>query len=249
MNEYIEENNHVEEGVSLQDLFKMVWANKVLIVFVTAWVVVIGILYTFIAVTPKYTANASVMIQVSVGEEVQSEQQALYIADRLRGTYQQFIVSNSVLSSVVDDIPELENVSVGAIRNSISITSPEDALILYISVENESPQLAQEMVNQLIENSIDIANDTDNDGENAFIYLQNRLILLDEASMPMSPSSPNKVLNIVISVILGGIVALGVVFAKEFFNNKFKSSDEVEKYLKIKVLASVPGTVKERKVK
>ena len=100
----------------------------------------------------------------------------------------------------------------------------------------------------MIENSIALANDEENDGENAFIYLEDRLILLDEASLPSAPSSPNKVLNVVISVILGGIVALGVVFAKEFFNNKFKTSDELEKYLNVKVLASVPGTVKERKV-
>jgi capsular polysaccharide biosynthesis protein len=248
MSEYIEDLNQEEEGISLQDLFKVIWNNKILIVFVTAWVVVIGILYTFIAVTPKYTAHASVMIQVSVGEEVQSEQQALYVADRLRGTYQQFIVSNSVLSSVVEDLPELEGTSLSSIKNSISISSPDDALIIYISVQNESPLIAQEIVNQLIENSIALANDEENDGENAFIYLEDRLILLDEASLPSSPSSPNKMLNVVISIILGGIVALGVVFAKEFFNNKFKTSDELEKYLNVKVLASVPGTVKQRKV-
>jgi capsular polysaccharide biosynthesis protein len=248
MSEYIEDLNQEEEGISLQDLFKVIWNNKILIVFVTAWVVVIGVLYTFIAVTPKYTAHASVMIQVSVGEEVQSEQQALYVADRLRGTYQQFIVSNSVLSSVVEDLPELEGTSLSSIKNSISISSPDDALIIYISVQNESPLIAQEIVNQLIENSIALANDEENDGENAFIYLEDRLILLDEASLPSAPSSPNKMLNVVISIILGGIVALGVVFAKEFFNNKFKTSDELEKYLNVKVLASVPGTVKERKV-
>lgn len=248
MNEYIEDISKEEEGISLQELFKIVWNNKILIVFVTAWVVVLGVLYTFVVVTPKYTANASVMIQVSVGEEVQSEQQALYIADRLRGTYQQFIVSSSVLSSVKEDIPELSGTSIGAIKNSISISSPDDALIIYIRVENESPELAQEIVNQLIENSIAIANDTENDGANAFIYLQNRLILLDAASLPTAPSSPNKMLNVVISVILGGIVALGVVFVKEFFNNKFKTADELERYLNVKVLASVPGTVKERRV-
>lgn len=248
MSEYIEDMNKEEEGISLQDLFKVIWSNKVLIIFVTAWVVVLGVLYSFVMVTPKYTANASVMIQVSVGEEVQSEQQALYVADRLRGTYQQFIISNSVLTSVVEDIPELEGASLGALKNSISITSSDDALIIYIKVENESPLLAQEIVNQLIDNSIAIANDEENGGANPFIFLEDRLILLDAASLPTMPSSPNKMLNIVISVILGGIVALGVVFAKEFFNNKFKSADELEKYLGVKVLATVPGTVKERKV-
>jgi capsular polysaccharide biosynthesis protein len=51
-----------------------------------------------------------------------------------------------------------------------------------------------------------------------------------------------------ISVILGGIVAVGIVFIKEFFNNKFKTVEEVEKTLNMKVISAVPGTVKERKL-
>jgi len=71
---------------------------------------------------------------------------------------------------------------------------------------------------------------------------------LDEAKLPTSPSSPNKTLNVIISGLLGGILALGVVFVKEFFNNKYKTVDELERHLNIKVLAAVPGTIKERKL-
>nr|HPJ24447.1 GNVR domain-containing protein [Bacillota bacterium] len=112
-----------------------------------------------------------------------------------------------------------------------------------ISVENASPALAQEIANTLVTNSIAIADDE----ENGFKLLQSKLKMLDVAELPTSPSSPNKMLNIVISVLLGGIVALGLVFVKELFNNKFQSATEMEKYLGIKVIAAVPGTMKERK--
>ena len=123
------------------------------------------------------------------------------------------------------------------------MSTTTSVLIINISVENASPALAQEIANTLVTNSIAIADDE----ENGFKLLQSKLKMLDVAELPTSPSSPNKMLNIVISVLLGGIVALGLVFVKELFNNKFQSATEMEKYLGIKVIAAVPGTMKERK--
>jgi len=246
MNEFVENQVPEEEGISLKELFNIIWNNIALIVIITFWVIVLGVVYTYVVVTPAYTANASVMIQVDVGENVGSEQSALYIANSLKGTTEEFMLTDRVLNSVIDDL-DLENISIGSLKNSISISTSQDALIIYLEVENESPELASSIANQLIQNTQEIADGT-YDASFESEYLKNRLIPLDFATEPVNPSSPNKVLNIAISVILGGILALGVVFIKEVFNNKFKSSEELEKHLKIKVLASVPGTVKERKV-
>lgn len=245
MNEQEKVMMEQEEGISLKDLFKIVWNNIALIIIIGFWVVVLGIVYSFVLVTPKYTAQASLMIQVDVDEDVSSEQSALYIANSLKGTSEEFMLSNKVLLSVIDDLDL--NLSTSALKNSISISSSDDALIMYVSVENESPELAQEIVNELIVNAREMA-DGIYDPSFESTYLKERLMPFDYAMTPNSPSSPNKVLNIAISVILGGIIALGVVFIKESFNTRFKSPEELEKHLKVKVLAIVPGTVKERKV-
>lgn len=233
-----------EEGISLQDLFRIIWENTALILIITMWVTVIGIVYTFAIVTPKYTADTSLIVQVDVEATGTNEQSAIVIANNLIGTYKEFIVSNKVLETVREDIPELANASLSSLKNSISVSTTSNILIIHIKVENESPELAQEIANQIVENSIEIANDD----QNPYILLQDKLIVLDVAKLPENPSSPNKMLNIAISIILGGIIALGVVFLKEFFNNKYKSIEEVEKHLNVKVIAAVPGTIKERKL-
>ncbi|PKK94838.1 MAG: hypothetical protein CVV60_04410 [Tenericutes bacterium HGW-Tenericutes-5] len=245
MNEYNDINVLEEqEGISLQELFRIVWNNIALILIITMWVLVIGIVYTFSIVQPKYTANSSLMVQVDVESSGTNEQSAIVIANNLMGTYKEFIVSNRVLESVKEDIPELSNTSLSSLKNSISISITSQILIIYISVVNSSPELAQEIANTLVENSIEIANDP----ESPYVLLQNKLKVLDVAKLPTSPSSPNKTLNVIISGLLGGILALGVVFVKEFFNNKYKTVDELERHLNIKVLAAVPGTIKERKL-
>ncbi|MDD3712573.1 MAG: Wzz/FepE/Etk N-terminal domain-containing protein [Candidatus Izemoplasmatales bacterium] len=245
MNEFNNTNTLEEsEGISLQELFKIVWNNIALILIVTMWVVVLGVVYTFSIVKPKYTANTSLIVQVNIEEAGTSEQSAIVIANNLIGTFKEFIISNTVVQSVKDEIPELADVSIASIKNSISITTTTQVLIFHISVVNESPELAQKIANTLVENAIEIANDE----TDPYVFLQNKLKIHDEALLPAVPSSPNKTLNIIISGLLGGILALGVVFMKEFFTNKYKNVDELERHLNLRVMAAVPGTIKERKL-
>jgi len=245
MNELNQQQIVEEEGMTLQELFKIVWLNKTLIILVTLWVMVVGIVYTYVVVTPKYTAETSLIVDVDYESTGSSEQSAVAIAQNLIATYKEFVVSNLVLESVIEDVVGLPaEYSLSNLKNSISISTQSSVLIIYISVENESPELASEIANTLVANSISIANSE----EDGYILLQDKLKLLDIAVTPVNPSSPNTILNIVISILLGGILALAFVFVKELFNNKFQSSSEMEKYLGIKVIAAVPGTMRERKL-
>jgi len=235
----------VEEGITLSELIQIVWKNITLVVLVTLWVTVLGVIYTYVVVDPTYTADTSIMVQVDITSGSTSEQSAIVIAQNLIATYKEFVVSNRVLQSVVDDIEALPaNTNLKTLKSNITVSSSTSVLIIYIKVVNTDPALAKEIADKLVENSIEIAND-ENSG---YPLLRNKLRLLDEARLPVSPSAPNKLLNIVISFLLGGILSFGILFVKELFNNKFQTTADMEKYLGINVIAAVPGTIKERKL-
>ncbi|MBI9008851.1 MAG: hypothetical protein JEZ05_02360 [Tenericutes bacterium] len=245
MNELDQQQFVEEEGMTLQELFKIVWLNRVLIIFITMWIAVIGTVYTYVLITPTYTAETSIIVQVDFDSTGTSEQSAISIAQNLMATYKAFVKSNLVLESVLEDVDGLpEGQTLTGLANSISITTQTSVLIIYISVDSESPELAAEIANTLVNNSIAIANDD----EVGYVLLQDKLKVLDIAEVPTVPSAPNKMLNIVISVLLGGIVSLAIVFVKELFNNKYQSASEMEKHLGVKVIAAVPGTMRERKL-
>lgn len=245
MNELNQQQFIEEEGISLQELFQILWLNRMLIFLVTLWVMVLGVIYTYVVVTPKYTAETSLIVQVDVTATNINEASAISVAQNLIGTYKEFVLSNLILESVVEDVEALpEDYSLNALKNSISINTTSGVLIIRIAVENESPELAAEIADTLVANSIAIANDEDN----AYVLLQNKLKVLDVSDIPTAPSSPNTILNIAISIILGGILSVGFIFVKELFNNKFQKPADMEKYLGIKVIAAVPGTMKERKL-
>jgi len=64
--------------------------------------------------------------------------------------------------------------------------------------------------------------------------------LLDKAVPPKLPYKPNKPLNLLIGLLLGGIAGVCVAFGFEFVDNTFKSPEDVEDYLGLPFLGVIP---------
>ncbi|MFA5697218.1 MAG: Wzz/FepE/Etk N-terminal domain-containing protein [Candidatus Izemoplasmatales bacterium] len=243
MDELKQQEVMTEEGITFSELLKIVWSNITLVFLVTLWVTIFGVIYTFVIVNPEYTATTSVIIQIDADTEGAdlSDSQVVTLAQQLIVTYKEFVVSDLVLDSILVDIPTLD-MSYAELRDTITLSSTTSSVIVTVEVVNESPEMAALIADKLVKNSIEIAAD--------YIFLKDRVKQMLEPEAPSidNPSAPNKVLNIIIRFLIGIVLALGIVFIKELFNNKFKSTTEMEKYLNINVIAAVPGTIKERKL-
>ncbi len=64
--------------------------------------------------------------------------------------------------------------------------------------------------------------------------------ILDPAHSSINPVKPNTLLNIALSIFLGGVGSMVVAFALQFFGRTFETPEDVEKYFDLKVLASIP---------
>jgi len=70
--------------------------------------------------------------------------------------------------------------------------------------------------------------------------------ILDPAVPPQSPIRPNKVMNIVLGCVAGLIAGIGMASLFEYFDHSFKSVDDVERFLTLPVLGSIPRGVETR---
>jgi capsular exopolysaccharide synthesis family protein len=68
----------------------------------------------------------------------------------------------------------------------------------------------------------------------------NNVSLVERASPPLSPVRPEKRKIALASLILGVMLGVGLVFARDFLQNTIKGPDEVERYLHVDLLAAVP---------
>ncbi len=64
--------------------------------------------------------------------------------------------------------------------------------------------------------------------------------ILSQALPPRSPSSPRKLLNLIIGLVLGGAIGLGAALVAELFDTKIGSTEDVETRLGANPLGSVP---------
>jgi capsular polysaccharide biosynthesis protein len=222
----------VQEGITLRELYFMIVYNWYYIVGAVILAVTLGVVYTWVIANPQYEATTSVIVQIDTSGGTTTDYNAVLTLQRLIKTYQEFIKSDRVLDSVIEEL-DLD-MTPSQIKENLSIISVTDSLVLQIKYTDDTPIDSAIIVNMIAEKLIDAV-----DGGN-YPQLKDKLAILDIAKVPLSPSSPNKPLNVVISVLIGGVLGVGFVFIKEMLDNTFKSKKELESVLKLPVIGSIP---------
>lgn len=225
-------NQEVNEGITLKELYFMMVHNWYYIVGAVILALTVGVLYTWVIANPKYEATTSVIVQIDTSGGQTTDYNAVLTLQRLIKTYQEFIKSDLVLDAVIAELSLEESTS--QLRSNIAIVAVTDSLVLQVKYTAENPDDAAVIVNLIAQKLIEAV-----DGGN-YPQLKDKLAVLDVAKVPLRPSSPNKPLNVVISVLAGGILGVGIVFIKEMFDNTFKSKKELESILRFPVIGSIP---------
>src|SRR5262249_60399447 len=71
--------------------------------------------------------------------------------------------------------------------------------------------------------------------------------IIERSEVPRRPSRPSVPLNLPLGLAAGLVFAVGSVFVCEFFDNSVKSSDDVEGFLELPTLATIPNFALVRK--
>jgi len=65
--------------------------------------------------------------------------------------------------------------------------------------------------------------------------------VIERPEVPQGPSKPRVAVNLVLGLLAGLLAAIGAVFFCDYFDNSVKSSEEVEGFLQLPTLATVPN--------
>ena len=223
------EKNH-EEGAAEIDLFQLLLALRkkivVLLVAVIAGGLIAGI-YTHFFITPVYSSTS--MMLVLGNESSDSSLTDLQIGSQLTQDYSMLITSRTVLQEVIDNLGLDMNYK--TLEGNISINNPEDTRVLEITVTNPDPEMAKKIVDELSEVSSE------------FIGEQMEVVppkIVEEGEVPGSQTSPNMRRNVMMGALVGFALAAGVIILMTLMDDTLKTEDDIERYLGIPNLATVP---------
>lgn len=178
-------------------------------------------------ITPIYSSTAHMLVLTK--ETTLSSLADLQMGTQLTKDYSELIQSPPVLEETITDLKL--DLTYKELKERITIENPEDTRILEITVEDADPEMAQKIVNKLSEVSASYISE---------VMEVSPPTIFAQGEVAEEQTSPNVTKNTVIGGIVGILLAIVIVVISAVTNDAIQTEDDVEKYLNLSVLASIP---------
>lgn len=188
-----------------------------------------GIISIYI-LSPVYESKALMIVGRTPNSDTDKVQyNDIMMYQNLVKTYAEVAKSEKVAKDTIEKAGF--NMKTSELKNKLTVTPKPGTQILEITVQSDSAEKAYKLTDTLSKVFV----------EQVSGYMNtNDIKIMDEAQLSAKPVKPRKTLNIVIAAILGFMASLGIAFLMEYLDNTIKTESDVERYLGLTVLATVP---------
>lgn len=219
------ENDEVE--IDLMELFRAL-RHRLWLILLTAVLFggAAGAFSKFV-LTPQYTSTA--MVYILSKETTLTSLADLQIGSQLTKDYKIIVTSRPVLEEVIQNLAPEQTYE--SMKNKITIGNPADTRILSITVQDSDPVRAKTLATAVAEISSEYIGD---------IMEMVPPKIIEEGVVPKTKSSPSNGRNAMLGAMAGMVLICGAIVLEVILNDTIRSEEDVERYLDITVLASVP---------
>lgn len=216
--------------ISVKDIFNIIKKGLVFILIVSIGFSCIAFFYTKLFVPKTYKATVKLYVKTSYeGSNGYESLQAYNYASKLVATYIEMLDTNSFYSTVAKALNDKYTAT--QLKSKISFSSIEDTEIFKATILSDNPTEAKNIadaVEKTAPETISHVND------------QAQLKIVDSASVPTSPTSPNVKRNAVFAFIVGFVLSIAFVILRDYFDVKIKYNNQMTSLVGLPVLAAIP---------
>lgn len=236
------------EELDLKKLISIFWNKRLHIIVITLIAIIIGTIYSFYFVTPKYESYTTLLIlgKGSTSSDSAAEGQTpseqtitssdLGLAQNLIGTYSKLVKRKSVLRKTIDNLGINETEE--TLEKKITVSAIEETEMIKITVKDEDPVKAMKIANEVTNVFAETISD---------IYNLNNVYIVDEAEESIVPCNVNHIRDIAIFFIIGLVISIIYVLIANMFDNTIKDADDIENSTDLIALVSIPYVDDENK--
>ena len=217
------------EELNLNELLSYFWSKKIIIFLVVVVALTMGLVYTVFIQKPLYQSYTTILLTKEENTAITSID--LNLNKSLVDTYSEIIKSNTVINKVIYNLGL--DYATNELKSNISVASVNDTEIIKITVKDADARLAQRIANEIAR----VFN-----AEIIKLYNIQNIGVVDSAEVAKSPYNVNVLRQLVLSALIGIVLAFGLVFVFFYFDTSVKSAEEVEKKLNLPVIGSIPQT-------
>lgn len=225
-----------EIEIDLREIFHVL-KKKILIIILSAVLFAAGsAVYSFFLADPVYESTSRLYI-LTQSTSITSLAD-IQMGSSLALDYLELIQSRPVVEDVIENLNLDEDYE--ELLAKITVENPADTRILNISVQDTGARRATQIANELSEVAKKRISDIMQTDEPSVVEVAHR---------PDAPVKPEKAKNIMIAFLLGAILSAGVIVVMYVFNDKIRTTEDIERYLGLNTLAVVPYEGKSKKKK
>ena len=223
------------EELDLKKFFGTVWQRKWMVLSIIIAFTIIGTIYTYFMVVPKYKSSTQIVLTTVESTTTTTSADSITQTDvtlnkNLVDTYSKIIKSDRVLKIVLEELNLKDKYSEETLRSMISVSTENTALAFTISAVNVDAELARDIANKV---SVVFAE------QNEEFFHINNVKILDEAKLETSPYNIHHMKDIAIFFALGVFVSLGLMLLVYMLDTSIKGPEDIE-YIKMQVAGVIP---------
>lgn len=197
---------------------------------------------TLLFITPQYESTTKMYV-LSKQDNNTITSSDMQTSLSLTKDYAELIKSRTVTEGVITQLGL--DLTHEELLSKMSIDSATDTRILSISVKDEDPYEACEMANAIRDVA---ANHIKN------VMGINAVNVVEQANIPEEKCSPSLAKNGIIGGLLGVLLSVAIILVIYISNDTIKTQEDVERYLKLSILGTIPlsenaGKTKKKKQK
>ena len=228
MNQNNRDNRDDVIEIDLVELLGVILHNLWIIIVSGIIVAAVALLVSYFIITPKYESVTKIYVISKTNADTMTYSD-LQAGSTLTKDYKELVKSRPVLEEVIAETGI--DVELKDLEEQITVEVPTDTRIVSITVEDKDPYEAR-----IIADSVRIA---------ASKHIQEvmdteAVNVVEEASLPIEKSSPSILKNTAIGYAVGLFLAIAIVIINYIMDDTIKTPDDVEKFLGVSVLGSIP---------
>ena len=219
-----------EVEIDLVELFGVLWHHALMLVIAALVLGAAAFCYSKFFLPEEFQSNTTIyMLDRANPDSGATTNSDLQASAALTKDYAQLITSRHVLEQVIENLGLPYGYS--ELKSSVSVSTPNDARIVTITVTDTNPRMAQKIADEIrVVGSEHIINVMEIDAVN----------VIDEANLPTHKSAPSNSRWAMIGALLGLVAAAAVIILRYILDDTVKTQDDVDRYLGLSTLALIP---------
>lgn len=228
MNQNNRDNRDDVIEIDLVELLGVILHNLWIIIVSGVIVAAVALLVSYFIITPKYESVTKIYVISKTNADTMTYSD-LQAGSTLTKDYKELVKSRPVLEEVLAETGI--DIELKDLEEQITVEVPTDTRIVSITVEDKDPYEARIIADSVrIAASKHIREVMDTEAVN----------VVEEASLPIEKSSPSILKNTAIGYAVGLFLAIAIVIINYIMDDTIKTPDDVEKFLGVSVLGSIP---------